>query len=267
MTIGGPKIQRAWAFARRYWFDALLVVALGGGLAAVVVDRHHKDGPQGPLWFDVLAIVVFTLLLFARRRFPLGAPIATGAAIGMSTFIDNRLPGDNFVVFLLVIAVSVLLGMRPRRWQGIAGLALVLGLIAVGFNNDPKGKVGDFAWFASVNSIAWLIGLGVSSKFREAEEARERARRAELAREEQARIAVEEERARIARELHDVVGHSVSVMTVQASAVRRLLEPDQEKERQALLVVEQTGREALAEMRRMVGVLRRSEEGGEPAPA
>src|SRR5581483_9114664 len=71
---------------------------------------------------------------------------------------------------------------------------------------------------------------------------------------------------RIARELHDVVGHSVSVMTVQAAAARRLLKPHQEEEREALLVVEQTGREALAEMRRMVGVLRRPEEAPALAP-
>jgi len=76
----------------------------------------------------------------------------------------------------------------------------------------------------------------------------------------------EQERTRIARELHDVVGHSVSVMTVQASAARRLLRPHQEKEREALLVVEQTGREALAEMRKMVGVLRRPEEAPALAP-
>ena len=93
-----------------------------------------------------------------------------------------------------------------------------------------------------------------------------RAIRAEHEREERARVAVAEERARIARELHDVVGHSVSVMTVQASGVRRLLRPDQEREREALLVVERTGREALAEMRRMVGVLRRPEEAPALAP-
>src|SRR5207302_9431811 len=102
--------------------------------------------------------------------------------------------------------------------------------------------------------------------FDEADEARERASQAEREREVRARLAVSDERARIARELHDVVGHSVSVMTVQASAARRLLRPHQEKERQALLVVEQTGREALAEMRRMVGVLRHPEEAPALAP-
>ena len=74
--------------------------------------------------------------------------------------------------------------------------------------------------------------------------------------------AVAEERRRIARELHDVVAHSVSVMTVQAGAVRRLLRPDQERERQALEVIESLGREALTEMRRLVGLLR--EQGAMP---
>lgn len=76
----------------------------------------------------------------------------------------------------------------------------------------------------------------------------------------EASAAVAEERARIARELHDAVGHSVSVMTVQASAVRRLLTPEQKRELEALTAVERTGREALAEMRRMVGVLRDPDE-------
>ena len=71
-----------------------------------------------------------------------------------------------------------------------------------------------------------------------------------------AAAAVVGERQRIARELHDVIAHSVSVMTVQAGAVRRLLLPDQEKERRALESVEATGREALTEMRRLVGLLR-----------
>ena len=89
--------------------------------------------------------------------------------------------------------------------------------------------------------------------------------RQELALEERAQRAVEDERARISRELHDVIAHSVSVMTVQASAVRRLLQPEQEREREALLVVEETGRQALTEMRRLLGILR--EEGSSPERA
>jgi signal transduction histidine kinase len=105
-----------------------------------------------------------------------------------------------------------------------------------------------------------LIGFFLSSRSRQTAELRERADRLELEREIKAREAVAEERARIARELHDIVGHSVSVMTVQASAVRRLLREDQQREREALQIVEEQGRAALSEMRRLVGVLRRPEE-------
>src|SRR5207244_4141164 len=131
---------------------------------------------------------------------------------------------------------------------------------------DPTGQVGNFIFGSIVFGVAWTIAFALGGKLREADEAKERAARAEHEREEQARLAVAEERARIARELHDVVGHSVSVMTVQASAVRRILEPDQEREREALLVVERTGREALAEMRRMVAALRRPEDAPALAP-
>lgn len=86
--------------------------------------------------------------------------------------------------------------------------------------------------------------------------AEERARQTEVA----AELAVDEERRRITRELHDVLAHSVSVMTVQASAVRRLLGPEQEREREALRTVEETGRQALSEMRRLVGIMRSDEE-------
>jgi signal transduction histidine kinase len=156
--------------------------------------------------------------------------------------------------------------MHRERTQAVAGLVLVQGIAVIVGYNDPTQKGGDYVWLAIVFTVAWTVGFGVGGKFREVDEAKERAERAEREREERARLAVSDERARIARELHDVVGHSVSVMTVQASAVRRLLEPDQERERAALLVVEQTGREALAEMRRMVGVLRRPEEAPALAP-
>ena len=99
--------------------------------------------------------------------------------------------------------------------------------------------------------IGWLVGSLVRATANATEQRR-------LTREQRASRAVAEERNRIARELHDVIGHSVSVMTVQASAVRRRLQPEQAVEREALETVETVGREALREMRRMVGVLRQS---------
>src|SRR2546423_12596860 len=260
------RVKRVWQLTLRYWFDAAIVVGLGIGLAVTVLHQNHKKGPEGPLWFDILAVIAFTTPLLARRRFPLGARLAVFVVLGASSFVDSRLVPDVDTPLLAALAALYLIGMHRDRTQAVAGLVLVPGLAVIVGHNDPLQKGGDFVFLAIVFAVAWTVGFGVGGKFREVDEAKERAARAEREREERARLAVSEERARIARELHDVVGHSVSVMTVQASAVRRLLEPDQERERAALLVVEQTGREALAEMRRMVGVLRRPEEAPALAP-
>jgi signal transduction histidine kinase len=149
---------------------------------------------------------------------------------------------------------------RRRSWWGLV-LAVLLWLSWVGFdpmNATLQDRELTLIWLAPW-VIAWLVGALVRSTGQAAEQRR-------LAREERALTAVAEERNRIARELHDVIGHSVSVMTVQASAVRRLMRPDQAKERAALETVETTGREALAEMRRMVGVLRAGDAAPDLAP-
>jgi signal transduction histidine kinase len=259
-------MSRLWELARGYWFDAVVVVFLGVGLASTVVDYHTKSGPRGPLWFDILATVLMTTLLFARRQFPVGALYTIGVLIGASTFVDGRLMSDDFVAFLVGLAICVIFGTRPRLLPSLAGLAFAIAVAMIVVSNNPNRSGGDYVWNTVAFVVAWIVGFAVGGKGREAQEARERAARAEREREERALHAVSDERARIARELHDVVGHSVSVMTVQASAVRRLLEEDQDREREALVVVEQTGREALAEMRRLVGVLRPPEEAPALAP-
>jgi signal transduction histidine kinase len=263
--LQGVNSRRLWSLARRYWFDALLIAGIGLGIAESTVRQGDRAGPQGPLWFDVLAILATVMPLFARRRFPFGAPVAVGVAIALSSFVDKNFVHE-LVPPLAGLAAVFLVGMVRDRSQAVAGLAAGVGVVAVAAHNDPTGGAANFIFFSIVSAIVWTIGFAIGRKFHEAEEAKEQAARAERAREERARAAVADERARIARELHDVVGHSVSVMTVQASAVRRLLRPHQEKQRDALLVVEQTGREALAEMRRMVGVLRRPEEAPALAP-
>jgi signal transduction histidine kinase len=259
-----------WPLAKRYWFDALIVAGLGGALAITVHDYHHgggDPGPRGPMWFDVLATFAMFVPLFFRRRYPFGAPVAAVVITGASTFVDDRLVLHDFFTYVLLMACAFLFGALPERRQAVAGVAVLAGVVAILVRNDSNhGKVGDAVWLGITLGVSWAVGFGLGLKFREADEAKERADRAELERAERARLAVSEERTRIARELHDIVGHSVSVMTVQAAGVRSLLEPDQEREREALQVVEQTGREALAEMRRLVGVLRRPEESPALAP-
>jgi signal transduction histidine kinase len=259
-------VKLLWRLWSRYWFDVLIVAGIGIGIAIVVHDHGTFDGPYRSLWLDVPLMVAILAPLFARRRFPFGAPVAVVIAVIVTTLVDDRLVPNNFIVFLAGCAAVFLMALLRDWRQAVAGLAIVFGAEGFVARTDPNGGVGDFVFSNLVFGVVWIVGFSLGRKFEEADEAKERAARAEREREQQARAAVAEERARIARELHDVVGHSVSVMTVQASGVRRLLRPDQEREREALLIVERTGREALAEMRRMVGVLRRPEEAPALAP-
>jgi signal transduction histidine kinase len=258
--------QKLAGIAQRYWFDALILAGLGVSIAVAVVGQGEPDGPNGPLWEDIAVSFAYFLPLLFRRRFPFLAPVVAAVAVAASTFLDGqRVPYDP-MVFLLGMTIAFLFGGLPEPRQAIAGFAILVGVNAIVVRNEPTGSWSDMIWSTVIFGISWTIGFGLGYKFREAEEAKERAARLERERREEAQAAVAEERARIARELHDVVGHSVSVMTVQAAGVRRLLKPEQEREREALEIVEQTGREALAEMRRLVGVLRRPEEAPALAP-
>jgi signal transduction histidine kinase len=259
-------VKTVLRFARRYWFDALIVVGIGISVAGAILSQDQRDGLGGPVWADVILVVSIPAPLFLRRRYPFGAPVAVGLAVVIASFVDGPLPRYDFPAFLAGCAGIFMLAQRRDRRQAVAGLALAVGVEAIVVHNDPLGTFGQLIFISLIFTVVWTIGFTLGRKFEEADQARERALRAEHEREERARAAVAEERARIARELHDVVGHSVSVMTVQTSGVRRLLRPDQVREREALLVVERTGREALAEMRRMVGVLRRPEEAPALAP-
>ena len=259
-------MNRLWRLVRRFWFDALIIVGIGTSIAGAVLSQGRLNGPAGPMWLDILLTLAIVGPLLARRRFPFGAPVAVGAGVVIASFADSSLVPFDLIAFLAGAAAVFLLAQLRDARQAVAGLAMAVGVEAIVVRNDPRGQVGQFIFVSLIVAIVWVVGFTLGRKFAEADEAKERAARAERDREGRARAAVAEERARIARELHDVVGHSVSVMTVQASGVRRLLRPEQEREREALLIVERTGREALAEMRRMVGVLRRPEEAPALAP-
>lgn len=251
---------------RHYWFDVLIVVGAIGGVIEVVVGRGDSDAPDLPLALTVPLEAALTLMLLARRRFPFAAPAGMLMAGAALSFVDGRLIPYTAASFVSAIAAVFLLGILVDRRQAVFGLAIANAALLIIVGNDPESATGDYIFLPLLFSAIWLSSFGFGRKLEQAREAEERAARLEREREEQARAAVAEERARIARDLHDVVGHSVSVMTVQASGVRRLLRPDQEREREALLIVEQTGREALAEMRRLVGVLRRPDEAPALAP-
>jgi signal transduction histidine kinase len=245
--------DRAIEWCRRNFSDLLiagLTVGTIGELAFTSVDYPK-------------AIIPFALvagpLLFLRRRFPLAAPTATFVALAAFAAIAGVPGNDLSFPFFCALGAMATFGASEERRIAYAGAVIAFATLVYVMHEFHNG-LSDIPWIAAFFGAAWLVGFFLSSRSRQTAELRERAERLELEREVKARAAVAEERARIARELHDIVGHSVSVMTVQASAVRRLLREDQQREREALQTVEETGRAALSEMRRLVGVLRRPEE-------
>jgi signal transduction histidine kinase len=263
------RITALWPYVERYAFDVVILV---GAAAAVLEMRSISERAPDPevpvasLWLLIPVALLTTLPLLARRRWPFGAPASVFVTAGVSSFFEGALLPYSGTLFLGILASTFLFGRLRDRFEAVVGLVIAMATVVVVGWNDPVKSVDEYVSVPTIMAIVWLAGFALSRKLEEVDAVRQKALRLERDREEGAREAVAEERARLARELHDVVGHSVSVMTVQASAVRRLLLPEQEKEREALEVVEQTGRQALAEMRRLVGVLRRPEEAPALAP-
>jgi signal transduction histidine kinase len=207
----------------------------------------------------VIALLMLgvSLPFFFVRRSPSYAGLVVLATATGAAFVDQPVTEDSITLVCAVLAAFWRIGsdrsVARAAAVGLVGYALFLVLIWR--DPDPFG-FGDLL-FTSLFSIGpWLAGFALSGRAeREADLAR-RAHVLEEEREQQALLAVAEERARIARELHDVIAHSVSVMTVQAGAARLLLAQDPEQAREPILAVEQTGREALAETRRLLGILR-----------
>jgi signal transduction histidine kinase len=151
------------------------------------------------------------------------------------------------------------------------GYAVSLVALSVGLALQPSELVDTSSWFTSllVLTVAWLAGENVRARRTRWSALQERAQRLELEREERARQAVDEERMRIARELHDVVAHSMSVIAVQAGVAHHVIDTRPELAKQALGTIETTSRAALVELRRMLGLLRRrgdTEDSLAPAP-
>jgi signal transduction histidine kinase len=247
-------MSRIGDVARRYGVDALIVLLAAEAVLELALRRDSQDAPHTTLWFAVPAIVIAVLPLFARRRFPFAAPAAYWLlAVGLS-FVDGRLVTFLSSVFVIGMATSYMLGNLRDPLKARIGLALVLGAAATVVYNQPEHTASELVFIPLLFGICWLAGFAVRERADEAEAAEKRARRAEL------------ERARIVRELHDIVAHAVSVMVLQVGAVRHRLPDALDEDRDALIGVEQAGRTALAEMRRLVGAMRHDGDGLELAP-
>jgi signal transduction histidine kinase len=248
-------MQRLIVLAKTYAIEIVIVILVLIGMVDTIA-RHAAGTSDTSLWFALPAMTVLAIVIVAHRRFPFAGPAAywlIGAGIA---FIDPILLPSAESFFAVGLATAFLLGsLRDARKAGV-GLAIVVASTAILVSQIPGHTSAEVVFIPLDFAVCWFAGFVFRRTAEQARAAEARAVDAERDREADALRAVVEERTRIARELHDIVGHSVSVMTVQASGVRRLLRPEQEQEREALLAVERTGREALAEMRRVVGALR-----------
>jgi signal transduction histidine kinase len=259
-------VKQVRTLTSSYWFDLLVALLAIVAMLEVVLGRGTPGAPTTTLWFCVPAIAVLVLPVFARRRFPFAGPAMfwlLGAGI---SFVDPLLIPYANAIFAIGIADAFLLGnLRDARKAGL-GLAVIVGADATLVYNIPGHSVDQLILIPLDFAISWVAGLAVRERTLHAEVAETRATQAEQERDAATRVAVAEERARIARELHDIVAHAVSVMVLQVGAVRHQLPDAMAEDRDALRGVEQAGRGALAEMRRLLSVMRRDGEGVELAP-
>jgi signal transduction histidine kinase len=233
-----------------------LLLAAGVTVAvelAIILSGHTRVAGQA------VAALLVTLPLALRLRHPVEVLAVVVAGTVIVVALGGRLDSS-----LLVVPVALALYAAGSRTSGVrlwisAGVSLV-GLLATMLISRPD-LFTTLAVPLLVTACGLVVGRALGVLRFEWDEFDKRASELEREREERARLAVADERRRIARELHDVIGHSISVMGVQAGAVRTVLREDQRREREALLAVERTARQTVGEMRRLIGLLRTDEDG------
>jgi signal transduction histidine kinase len=247
-----PCVNRFRDVAREYWFELLIGALAISALCELVI----ASGRDTSLWFDIPAVAIAILPLFARRRYPFAGPAAYWLLATAISFVDGALIPSMTSLFPVGLAAAFLLGNQRDSGLAWTGLAIVLGGITTVVYNIPGHANAELLFVPVDFGIAWAAGFALRARSEQAEAAETRAMRAEREREAAARLAVAEERTRIARELHDIVAHAVSVMVLQVGAVRHQLPEELSDDSEALRSVERAGRTALTEMRRLLGAMR-----------
>ncbi|MFI2509657.1 sensor histidine kinase [Streptomyces sp. NPDC018972] len=264
-------MQRLYDFLRRHptWVDGFWAVVLFGisVLGGAIVEESR--GTELPA-LTVPVVLLLSLVVALRRRMP-ERMLVLALVVGVGQLIADvaTLPAD-FALLVIVYTVAAV----GARWA--SRLALAGGLCAAPlaqlrwFNEDVSvaANIAVMILQAVPFALAWVLGDSIRTRRAYFAQLEERAARLEKEREAQAKVAVAAERARIARELHDVVAHNVSVMVVQADGAAYVLDAAPDQAKKALETISSTGRQALAEMRRLLGVLRTGEhqEAGEYVP-
>ncbi|MFJ6017396.1 sensor histidine kinase [Streptomyces sp. NPDC092952] len=264
-------MQRLYDFLRRHptGVDVFWAVALLGlsGLSMVGVGATARHRVAA-----VLVVIGYCTVVALRRLAP-EKMLLLAIAMGLAQLVTGVEPGVmNFAMLVIVFTVATV----GQRWA--SRLALVCSLAAATLSKMRwPGEVPRVNWAEEVFIVvvltvpfvlAWVLGDSMRTRRAYFRQLEERAARLEREREAQSKVAVAAERARIARELHDVVAHNVSVMVVQADGAAYVMDAAPDQAKQALETISSTGRQALAEMRRLLGVLRTgdAQESGEYVP-
>ncbi len=252
----------------------LLAVALLSIRVQVQAERMSDPSYRLPDMLLVLLVTAAaTLSLTARRRFPLVVLGVTAAALVVARLLDSPEDDIGFAAVLLAAYTAGAYGaVRRRSWV----FAVVFGTLAMELARpflphlDEHGAVLGLAFELvfnlSILAVFWAFGVTIRARRENERELEVRAAELERQREENARRAVFEERVRIARELHDVVAHHVSVMGIQAGAARTVMIAQPDKAQDALTSIESASRHAVVELHRMLGFLRQEGEADDPAP-
>jgi signal transduction histidine kinase len=225
--------------------------------ASPLAEPSGSDSPS--LWAVALTLLA-TLPIALRRRFPL---LVFAATLAAALVMDVRYNSFQFAGALVALyTVAAYLG-RPGS-IGV-GVGTALALPVTQFDDDPTGLPEIISIYV-IFAVAWILGDRIGARRGYLRELEQRAVSHEREREEHARRAAAEEQARIARELHDIITHNVSVMTVQAAAARDVFDTQPARAREALGSIESTGRGALTELRRLLGGVRGGDGSLAPLP-
>ncbi|MFF2652454.1 sensor histidine kinase [Streptomyces sp. NPDC058045] len=262
-------MQRVYAFLRRYptGVDTFWAVFVVGVAVVSMSGTTHVGSPAAavPILLTLGAVIAL------RRRMPVWMLMLAAAAGVAQLVFDTQVMAADFAMLVIIYTVAA----DGPRWA--SRLALAGGLCAAPLaqlrwpaetGSGPLGAVLVTAFGIVPFALAWVLGDSMRTRRAYLAQLEERAARLEREREAQSKVAVAAERARIARELHDVVAHNVSVMVVQADGAAYVMDAAPDQAKKALETISGTGRQALAEMRRLLGVLRTGEpeESGEYVP-
>ncbi|RMI37821.1 sensor histidine kinase [Actinomadura harenae] len=256
--IRGLRTFRAWLAARPQAADAVLALALlAVGLPELFLsDRSLEEARlfAAPDPRQAVTVVAVTLSLVLRQRYPLTTLWIVLAGEFLLSVWDYVPSIPDLVAFM--VAVYSVAAHRALAHSALGGVAALAGFNALMWSFPVHPTLLEFLTNNALLVGVWVLGRNLRMRRAYFTELEDRAARLERARGSDARAARIEERSRIARELHDVVAHHVSVMTVQAGAARRIIDRDPGGAREAMSTIEEVGRTALSEMRRIVGVLR-----------